>query len=224
MIIPALDEADTVASVIRGIPASVRGEVIVVDGGSHDGTAKRARAAGATVLVEPRRGYGRACSTGVRRAIRGGAEIVAFLDAAGAEDPRDLPGVIGPIARDEADLIIGSRELGHCEPGALRLAQRAGNRLATWLIWRLHGHRYSDLGSMRAIRVDALERLDMQEFGSGWPVEMQLKAVKLGLRVDESPIRYRRRRSGRSKVSGTVLGAVRAGTDILRVVLGSARE
>ena len=174
------------------------------------------------VVSEPRRGYGRACATGVAEAVRLGASVLAFVDAAGAEDPHELPGVVAPVLRDEADLVVGSRTRGTCEDGALRPAQRAGNRLATWLIWCRTGLRYSDLGSMRAISAAALARLDMSEMGHGWPSEMQMKAARAGMRVLEIPVCYRRRRAGRSKVSGSPLGAVRAGVTILRVVLGPA--
>jgi hypothetical protein len=158
---------------------------------------------------------------GLRHAAGLDAEVVAFIDAAGAEDPRELPSVLATIAAGEADLVIGSRVLGSCEKGALRPLQRGGNALATWLIWRRFGHRYTDLGSMRAIALAAFDKLRMRELGHGWPIEMQVKALSHGLSVREVPIRYRRRRAGRSKVSGNLVGSLRAGAAILRVALGA---
>ena len=220
-IVPALNEAATVAEVIRRLAAAGIGAV-VVDGGSQDGTPDRARAAGATVVTERRRGYGQACQTGVAAAHRLDAEIICFVDAALAEDPSELPALLAPIAAGEADLVLGTRTQGRLEPGALRPLQRVGNRLATALIAGLVGHVYSDLGSMRAIRRDALAALQMRETAHGWPVEMQVRAARAGLRIREVPISYRRRRHGQSKVSGSVAGSLRAGAAILRVVLVEA--
>lgn len=222
VVIPVLDEAGTIESIVRAARATVGDTprpVIVVDGGSVDDTRNRARAGGADVVIEPRRGYGRACAAGAQRAGELGAEVVAFLDGAGAEDPRDLPRIVAPILAGEADFVVGSRVLGDAEPGALRPAQRVGNHVATWLIAWLHGHRYTDLGSMRAIRCDALRDLGLVEAAHGWPAEMQVKAARAGLRIRELPIRYRRRRTGQSKVSGTLRGTMRAGVAILRVVV-----
>ena len=220
VIIPALDEAATIAAVVRGARAAVPGaSVVVVDGGSRDGTVSLARDAGAVVVSESRRGYGRACQAGVQAAAALGAEVVAFIDAALAEDPADLAAVVSPVADGRADLVLGSRVLGEREPGALRPVQRWGNALATGLIRVRYGVRYTDLGSMRAIRLDGLRALGLEEPAHGWPVAMQVAAAEAGLRVLEVPIRYRRRRGGRSKVSGSPLGAVRAGAAILRVVL-----
>ena len=223
VVIPALDEAETIGQVVRSVREQVVDLVVVVDGGSGDQTAERAIEAGAVVVVEPRRGYGRACRAGVDEAVGRGAQIVAFMDAACAEDPKDLPKLLEPILSDRADLVIGSRVRGQREPGALRPLQRFGNTLATWILWARFGHRYTDLGSMRAIRREALDALDMCEPAHGWPVEMQLKAAAAGLRIRELPIRYRRRRGGKSKVSGNLLGAARAGAAILRVSLGAGR-
>jgi len=217
IVIPALNEAANIAHVIEGLRAHGHRHVVVVDGGSDDGTRAHAEAAGAVVLVENRRGYGRACSSGAERALADGAAILAFTDGAGAEDPADLGSLLAPLLAGDADLVLGARR--PVERGALRPLQRVGNRLATTLIWRLHGHRYTDLGSMRAIRADAFERLQMREMGHGWPVEMQLAALRCGLRVRELPIRYRRRRAGKSKVSGNLRGALRASATILRLVL-----
>ena len=213
VVIPALNEAATIGHVIEGLRAHGHSQVVVVDGGSVDDTVAAAERAGAEVLVERRPGYGRACRSGAERAEAYGARIVAFTDGAGAEDPADLANLLAPLLADKADLVLGARKA--VESGALRPMQRLGNRLTTGLIWRLHGHRYDDLGSMRAIHADALARLEMRH---GWPVEMQLAALRCGLRVCELPIRYRRRQAGQSKVSGNWRGAMRAGATILRLV------
>ncbi len=223
VVIPALDEAETIGQVALSVREQRIDLVVVVDGGSADKTAERAIEAGAVVVVEPRRGYGRACRAGVDEAVERGAQVVAFMDAACAEDPQDLPKLLEPILSGQADLVVGSRVRGRREPGALRPLQRFGNALATWIIRARFGHRYTDLGSMRAIRCASLEALGMREPAHGWPVEMQLKAVTRGLRIEELPIRYRRRRGGRSKVSGNLLGAAQAGAAILRVALGAGR-
>lgn len=221
-ILPALNEAATVGAVVRGIRELVAA-VVVVDGGSSDDTCAQARAAGAEVVLEPRPGYGRACLAGVAYASAAGADVVAFLDASSAAHPEDLRAVLAPILNGSHDFVLGSRVGAQAEPGALRPLQRAGNRLATGLIALLHGHTYSDLGSMRAIGLGCLATLEMQESAHGWPAEMQVKAARRGLRICEVPIRYRRRRAGRSKVSGTAIGSLRAGLAILRVVLAGAR-
>ncbi|HJN77512.1 MAG TPA: glycosyltransferase family 2 protein [Myxococcota bacterium] len=219
VVIPALEEEATIGEVVRAIRAQGLDEVVVVDGGSRDRTAERAEEAGGRVVVEEARGYGAACMAGVEEARRLGAEAVAFIDGAGAEDPADLPGLLAPLREGRAELVLGSRVLGVREEGALRRRQRAGNWLATSLITLRFGHRYSDLGSLRAIRLEALERLRMRERLHGWPVEMQVAALREGLRVEELPIRYRRRRGGSSKVSSSLRGSLRAGAAILRVVL-----
>ena len=219
VVIPALEEEATIGEVVRAIRAQGLDEVVVVDGGSRDRTAERAEEAGGRVVVEEARGYGAACMAGVEEARRLGAEAVAFIDGAGAEDPADLPGLLAPLREGRAELVLGSRVHGVREEGALRRRQRAGNWLATSLITLRFGHRYSDLGSLRAIRLEALERLRMRERLHGWPVEMQVAALREGLRVEELPIRYRRRRGGSSKVSSSLRGSLRAGAAILRVVL-----
>ena len=221
-IIPALREAATIASVVTAVADHVDA-VVVVDGGSDDGTAERAEAAGADVVVERRRGYGRACLTGADRAVALGADVLVFVDGGGAEDPDDLPAVLAPIEAGDADFVVGSRVRGDAEPGALRPAQRLGNALATAVLARRYGFRFSDLGSMRAIRAASLQDLGMSETGSGWPLQMQALALAPPHRTVEVPIRYRQRRGGRSKVSGSVVGSTRAALTILRVLARSAR-
>ncbi len=220
-VIPALREAATIGPVVTAVAAHVHG-VVVVDGGGGDGTGERAAEAGAVVVSEPRRGYGQACLAGVAQADSMGADVVAFVDGGGAEDAEDLPAVLEPIVAGRADLVVGSRVRGQREPGALRPAQRLGNAVATRVLARRHGVRFSDLGSMRAIRADVLRDLGMREVGSGWPLEMQARALARGLRVEEVPIRYRRRQGGRSKVSGSLVGSTRAALTMLRVLARSA--
>ncbi len=190
---------------------------MVVDNGSGDATARVAREAGAQVLQEPRRGYGRACLRGLAHLAAAPPDAVVFLDADHADDPAGIGKLVAPILAGRADLVIGERTtLG--DPGALTPVQRFGNALATTLIAGLTGHRYRDMGPFRALRWEALERLEMSDPTWGWNVEMQLKAVRRGLRVLEVPVPYRPRRAGRSKISGTLVGSARAGARILWAV------
>lgn len=213
-VIPARDEAQAIGSVLRNAPAFLS-EIIVVDNGSRDRTGEIAAANGARVIVEPRAGYGRACKAGIAAALP--ADIILFMDADGADDPGDAERIVAPVAAGEADLVIGSRMIGRAEKGALNLPQRFGNRLAAWLINRFWGVRFTDLGPFRAASAAALARLSMDDDAYGWTVEMQARAAKLGLRVRETPVTYRRR-VGRSKISGTLRGVVMAGATILYVV------
>ncbi|MGH9804547.1 MAG: glycosyltransferase family 2 protein [Candidatus Acidiferrales bacterium] len=213
LIIPALDEELALGSVLDALPRGLFARVIVADNGSSDGTADVARLRGAEVVWEPRRGYGRACLAGLA-ALDETTEIVVFMDADGSDVPEEARQIVAPIVAGEADLVIGSRALGRAEPGSLRWAQRWGNRLAVGLIALLYGHRYTDLGPFRAIRRASLEKLGMRDPDFGWTVEMQVKALLNGLRVREIPVSYRRR-TGRSKISGTVSGTLQAGIKIL---------
>jgi glycosyltransferase involved in cell wall biosynthesis len=192
-------------------------ERVVVDNGSTDGTAAVARAAGATVVFEPRRGYGAACLAGLAHLREHPPEVVAFIDADASDDPADLPDVLAPILEGRADLVVGSRVRGEPAPGSLTVPQVLGNRLAVALLAFLFGVRYTDLGPFRAIRWAALERLGMRDRGYGWTVEMQARAARSGVRAVEVPVRYRRR-IGRSKISGTVRGVLGAGTKILLTI------
>ena len=209
---------------LAALPREAVRESVVVDNGSTDRTADVARAAGATVVREPRRGYGAACLAGLAHLATHPPAIVAFMDADASDDPAELPALLAPILDGRADLVIGSRVLGEREPGSLTPVQIAGNRVATFLLRVLFGARYTDLGPFRAIRWDALERLRMRDRDYGWTVEMQARAALLGLASLEVPVRYRRR-VGRSKISGTVRGVVGAGWKIvlttLKVRLGS---
>ncbi|MGB3455615.1 MAG: glycosyltransferase family 2 protein [Litorimonas sp.] len=214
VVIPAYNEARALPSVLSGIPDWVD-EVIVADNASSDGTAAVARAYGATVVrVEPL-GYGRACLAGV--AAAGDCDVIVFMDGDASDDPGDMKALVARILAGEADLVIGSRALGERERGSLTVQQRWGNALACWLIHAIWGHRFTDLGPFRAVRRSAYERLNMQAPTFGWTVEMQVRAVKRGLRCVDVPARYRRR-IGISKISGTVRGVVLAGYYILGTI------
>jgi len=187
--------------------------VIVADNGSTDGTARVARERGAQVISEPRRGYGYACLAGIA-SLPAEAEIAAFLDADYSDYPAELGDLLSTLVAHRADLVVGSRVLGHREKGSLTPQQRIGNWLSTRLIRQLYGYAYTDLGPFRAIRVEALRRLGMRDCTYGWTVEMQVKALQQGMKVAEIPVRYRKR-IGASKVSGTVSGSFKAGVKIL---------
>ncbi|NUP88918.1 MAG: glycosyltransferase, partial [Candidatus Sumerlaeia bacterium] len=163
-----------------------------------------------------------ACLRGIAALQENPPDIVVFLDADGSDVPEDLPEVIAPIVRGEADLVIGSRLLGGAAAGSLTGLQRFGNRLTAMLVRLIWGHRFTDLGPFRAIRREALARLGMQDRGFGWTIEMQIRACKQGLRVTEVPVRYRPRTAGTSKISGTWLGSLKAGAKILWTVLRHA--
>ena len=216
-VIPALDEEDSLGSVLKLLPSPPVRRVIVADNGSTDSTAKVAREHGATVVFEPRRGYGAACLKAIEALASDPPDVVLFLDADLSDDPTEAALVLGPILEGRADLVVGSRVLGEREPGALAPHARFGNWLATRLLSALYGVRYTDLGPFRAIRYDGLLALGMKDRDFGWTVEMQVKAARHGLRHAEVPVRYRRR-MGRSKISGTVSGSVRAGAKILCTV------
>jgi glycosyltransferase involved in cell wall biosynthesis len=193
--------------------------VVVADNDSRDATATRARAGGAEVVAEARRGYGSACLAGLDHLRRTGApDIVVFLDADYSDHPEELPALVAPILGGAADLVIGSRVLGEREPGALLPQARAGNLVACALIHLLYGHRYTDLGPFRAIRWASLEALEMRDRDFGWTAEMQVKALRRGMAVREVPVRYRRR-VGASKITGTLAGTLGAGYKILWTVV-----
>ena len=213
VIIPVYNEAQALPLVLKELPRHLAQEVIVVDNGSTDGTFASAQAAKVKVMFEPRRGYGRACQAGML-ALPAGCEVVVFLDGDHSDYPEDLPALLAPIERGEADLVIGSRVLGHAQPGSLTPQQRVGNWLACRLIGLRFGRAFTDLGPFRAVRRGPLQALAMRDPTFGWNVEMQMKALKAGLRVAEVPVRYRPR-IGTSKISGTLSGTLRASAKIL---------
>jgi glycosyltransferase involved in cell wall biosynthesis len=224
-IIPCLDEEEAIGPCVAAVLAHGVGEVIVVDGGSKDRTAERAVAAGARVIVEPRRGYGRAMMTGIAAAYPG-STVILFIDGDGSDRPEMIPAVLGPIESGGADFVLGSRLSGEREPGSLAPAQIAAGYLAGLLVRLLYGVRFTDMSPFRAIRRDALESLGMREETFGWNLEMQMRVAAAGLRAHEVPVGQRRRAGGVSKVSGSV-AAVRAAavlvSTFLRLALGLRR-
>ncbi len=221
VVIPALDEEAAVGTVVGAIVDPRVAEIIVADNGSTDRTAEVARAAGATVIAVPERGYGAAVAAGIAVALARPAPpfALATIDADLADDPAELPLLLDPLYADEAELVIGSR-VARAAPGALTPQARFGNALATALIRLRYGHAYTDLGPFRAVTAAALARLAMTDRGYGWTVEMQVRALQHRLRVREVDVSYRPR-IGRSKISGTVRGVVGAGSIILWTI---ARE
>jgi glycosyltransferase involved in cell wall biosynthesis len=219
VVIPAFNEERSLPLVLSGLPGPPVRRVVVADNASTDGTSRVAREGGAEVVLETRRGYGSACLAGLDHLRRTGPpDVVVFVDADFSDHPGELPSLIAPILRGQADLVIGSRILGRREPGALLPQARAGNFVACWMIRLLYGHRFTDLGPFRAVTWEALERMKMADTNFGWTAEMQVKAVRLGLRCAEVPVSYRRR-VGVSKITGTVSGTIRAGYKILWTVL-----
>jgi glycosyltransferase involved in cell wall biosynthesis len=213
-IIPCLGEEEAIGPCVAAVRAHGLGEVIVVDGGSTDRTTRNAEAAGARVIVEPRRGYGRALMSGL--AVLGPeATIVLFLDGDGSDRPEMIPAVLAPIEEGRAEFVVGSRLLGDREPGSLSLAQIVAGRLAGLLLRLRYGVRFTDMSPFRAIRRDAMERLGMAEETYGWNLEMQMRAAAAGLTIVEVPVGQRQRVGGVSKVSGSLRSALRATVVIL---------
>jgi glycosyltransferase involved in cell wall biosynthesis len=225
VIIPALDEEQSIGRVLGDIPGQLVRSILVVDNGSTDRTAAVAGSLGASVITEPRRGYGSACLAGIRHAasLQPPADILVFLDADYSDHPDQLGQVLEPILAGRADLVIGSRVLGSREPGALLPQARFGNMVAAVLIRLLYQVRITDLGPFRAIRTTALEALEMRDTDFGWTVEMQVKAARAGFAVEEVPVSYRRR-IGKSKITGTLAGSTRAGWKILSTIFRYARS
>jgi len=221
VIIPALNEAGNMQRLVNEVQAiSIPGaqiSVIVVDNGSTDETGEEARRAGAGVVHEARRGYGYACTSGVISAAQ--AEILVFLDGDFSSSPSEIPLVLAPVLSSHADLCLGSRELGVIDPGAMPLYQRLGNRMASWLMRILYGITVTDLGPLRAIRRDVLVSLDMREMTYGWPTEMTVKVARRRMRIVEVPVSWHPRQAGKSKVSGSLRGAVLAAWFIVGVTL-----
>jgi glycosyltransferase involved in cell wall biosynthesis len=212
VIIPALNEEQSIGRVLDALPKELEADIIVVDNGSTDRTPELAAERGARVVREPRRGYGAACLAGIA-ALRD-PEVVAFLDADYSDDPALLGALVRPILEGDADLVIGSRMLGRREPGALPAHSLFGNWLAGMILTHLYHQPTTDLGPFRAVRRSTLERLRMRDRGYGWTIEMQAKAAKLGARTTEIPVPYRKR-VGRSKITGSVRASAHAGAIIL---------
>ena len=216
-VIPALNEAESIGSVVRSMPWGEIAECIVVDNGSTDGTADFARVAGARVVNSPR-GYGAACAAGAKAATAT-SDVLVFLDGDGSDDVSAMPQLVGPIVRNEADFVIGSRMRGKAAPGSINGAQVFAAKLIGTLVKLLYGFRYTDMGPFRAIRRECLEAMQMREMTYGWNLEMQIKALRMGLRVVEIPVDYHCRIGGESKVSGNMWASVKAAVRILGVLV-----
>ncbi len=218
VIIPAFNEENAVGNVVRDIPKDLVREIIVCNNGSTDRTTEMAAQAGATVVMQPLKGYGNACLKGMEYiANKPKAEqpdIVVFIDADYSDYPEEMRDLIKPILQNNMDLVIGSRALGDLEKGAMTPQQIFGNWLATNLIRLFYNYHFTDLGPFRAIKYDKLLAIEMKDKTYGWTVEMQVKAAKMGLKACEIPVKYRVR-IGFSKVSGTVRGTIGAGYKIL---------
>ena len=221
VIIPALNEQDSLSLVLQDLPA-VR-TVYVVDNGSTDATAQVATEGGAVVVDEPQRGYGQACLSGlaeIENQIEAGVpapDVVVFLDADYSDHPEQLTQMVEPIAQNQFDFVLGSRLLGQREPGAMPAQSLYGNKLACFLMKLFFGGNYTDLGPFRAIRYSSLRLLGMCDTNFGWTIEMQIKAARAKLRTTEIPAKYRRR-IGVSKISGTITGSIKAGSKILLTI------
>jgi glycosyltransferase involved in cell wall biosynthesis len=229
VVIPCLNEEGTIGPLIAevqqvggdpALPVKLMG-IYVVDNGSTDATADRAAAAGARIVSEPRRGYGRACLRGVQAA--GDVDLIVLMDGDGADDPPALPRLLAPLLAGDADLVIGSRTLGTAAAGSLMPQQRGGNRVAALMLRLLYGVRVTDIGPFRVVRRPVLETLGMREMTYGWSVEMIARAARAGLRIREVPVDYRPRAAGVSKVSGNASASLRAGACIVGAILRTRR-
>ena len=215
VIIPAFNEADSIAHVINELPKTVS-EIIVVNNNSTDDTVKNAKAAGATVLTENKKGYGFACLHGLDYVAKKSEQpnIIVFIDGDYSDYPEELDKVVAPILENDIDFVVGAREKSLREEGSMTPQQVFGNWLATFLMRLFFGAKFTDLGPFRAIKYEKLKELNMEDKTYGWTVEMQLKILKKKMTYTEVPVRYKRR-IGISKVSGTVKGSIFAGIKIL---------
>lgn len=216
VVIPALNEEQAISHVLKDLPKELIYQIVVVDNGSKDKTAITAQKLGAEVVFEPKRGYGAACQKGLSL-VSPEVEIIVFLDGDYSDYPEELNLIIEPILSNKADMVIGSRSLGQREMGALTPQQVFGNWLATRLIKIIWGFDYSDLGPFRAIRASSLKLLEMSDTNFGWTIEMQIKALKHQLKIKEVAVRYKKR-LGKSKISGTLTGSIKAGIKILYLI------
>ena len=216
LIIPALNEAESIGIVVRSLPWPLLAECIVADNGSTDGTGDEARAAGARVVSSPR-GYGHACKAGSDAALPA-STILVYMDGDGSDIPEDLARLVAPIERGEADFVLGSRIRGTREPGSMLPSQVFAAHFVGWLLRLTQGVRYTDMGPFRAIRRSSLEQLGMSEMTYGWNLEMQIKAAQHKLRIQEITVDYRRRIGGTSKVSGDLAASFKAAMRILGVL------
>ena len=221
IIIPALNEAESIGYVLSSISLKQVHEILVVDGGSRDDTVSIAEKSGARVIHESRPGYSRACYSGL---IAATGAIVVFLDADGADDPRHLPELLAPIVSGEAELVLGSRLAGKMDPGAMPWTQWSGNYLAAAMFRIFYGLKITDLSPFRAGLREKILALDLQEMTYGLPTEMIAKAARRGWKIVEIPVSYHARRGGKSKITGTVRGSFFASTQILRLIFQYRRR
>jgi glycosyltransferase involved in cell wall biosynthesis len=215
VVIPALNEAESIAAVVREMPWDLIDECIVVDNGSTDATAAEASAAGARVVSAPQRGYGRACAAGL---IAAEGDILVFMDGDGSDVPAEMNQLLQPILEGECDFVIGSRMRGNREPGSMLPSQIFAGWMAGVLLRMLYRVNYTDMGPFRAITRSALNLLHMREQTYGWNLEMQMRAAQSGLRIREIPVSYRKRAGGVSKVAGSLSGSVRAAIRITQTL------
>jgi glycosyltransferase involved in cell wall biosynthesis len=218
VIIPALNEAENIAAVVRELPWRLIRECIVVDNGSTDTTASVAQAAGAKVISEPLPGYGRACAAGVANADRS-STILVFMDGDGSDVPSEMDQLLEPVIAGECDFVIGSRLRGRREPGSLLASQIFAGWLAGALLRLLYSVKYTDMGPFRAITREGLASLHMREETYGWNLEMQMRAAQCGLRIREIPVSYRNRAGGVSKVAGSLTGSIKAALRITQTLI-----
>ncbi|MEY4936039.1 MAG: hypothetical protein RIS64_2398 [Bacteroidota bacterium] len=219
VVMPAFNEAKSIALVLNDIPRALVRHIVVCDNNSTDDTSAIARAHGATVVFQPLRGYGNACLKALEWIHQQNVlpDIVVFLDSDYSDHPDEMFKMVEPLIINAFDLVIGSRALGNRERGAMQPQQIFGNWLAITLIRWFYGYHFTDLGPFRAVTYDALQKIGMQDQTFGWTVEMQVKAAKLKLRCMEVPVQYRRR-VGISKISGTVKGTILAGYKIILTI------
>lgn len=215
VIIPAYNEENSIGRVLNDLPKEKLKEIIVVNNASTDNTAEVARINGATVVEERRRGYGAACLRGI--SVVSDSDIVVFVDGDYSDYPEELDQLIKPIIENRADFVLGSRMIYPESREALLPQARYGNKLATFLIYIFFGYRFTDLGPFRAIRFDSLKQINMVDTDFGWTVEMQIKAIKNNLRIEEIPVHYRKR-IGISKITGTISGTFKAGVKIMYTI------
>jgi len=210
LVIPALNEADVIGDVIRSVSRTVVNQIIVVDNGSIDATAQAANDAGAMVVSQPARGYGRACRAGMNAALKAGANIVVFIDGDGSDCPEFMIELVRPIQENRFDFVIGSRTRGTRETGSLNAQQIFAAHVVAWLLRVRYGVNFTDMSPFRAIRSELLQSLPMREETYGWNLEMQMLVAQRRARILEIPVNHRRRRGGVSKVSGTFKGTILA--------------
>ena len=221
VVIPTFNEAESIGAVVAELPRAIVSRIIVVDGGSTDGTPDRARNAGAEVITVGR-GYGLACFSGARAA--GESDIIVFMDGDGADDPAAIAQLVAPLRAGDCDFVIASRARGERERGSMAWHQVFAGLVAGGLTKLLYGVRYTDMCAFRAIRRQTLLSIDMREMTYGWNLEMQMRAARAGLRIRELPVAYRRRIGGESKVAGSLPGSVKAGLKIMSTFARVALE